>query len=249
MSGAASADSIESRRVLTDYSAKRCGKHVTVFGWSQSSKTAAEGTIQRTRYDTACSLGQKMASRGYGCVTGGYCGSMEAVSEGCRSVEPAAPTTPALPYTASPAVDRLTSTLIEDAPGNSVAVRGVLCSQQFPDRVLEGNRYLTEHIDSKTLLPRIETLCSLTRYYVVLEGTLGSLQELITIWGASSLSKKENRPVVLAWRAWETIITHCSETLGIPQDYVSCIEYVDSVEECVAKIEADYEKEMSKENK
>lgn len=55
-------------------------------------------------------------------------------------------------------------------------VVGVVVSGIFPDRVKEGNKYLTVQHDSTSMMHRIEQLTSLSRYYVILPGTLGTLQ-------------------------------------------------------------------------
>jgi uncharacterized protein (TIGR00730 family) len=238
-----STDNVEQpkRTGLADYSAASCGKHVTVYCWSRST----EGS---ERYVTAHRLGALLAQRGFGVVTGGYCGSMEAVSRGARETAPAAPTSPALPVAALPTGAGLAFVAAPPAQAGlppaeqSVTVRGVLVPGQFPDRVLCGNAYLTESVDSKNMLHRLDLLSSLTRYYVILPGTLGTLAELVVIWQQSALQQRGlDRPVILAWRdPWQAIVEFCVERLGIQADFAEAIRFVDSPEHAVGIIEADY---------
>ncbi|CAD2216859.1 ribosomal protein L32-like protein [Angomonas deanei] len=61
---------------LPDYSGHRA---LTVFCWSRTEE-------QTPRWEEAERLGRLAAEEGYSIVTGGYCGSMEAVSKGARLV-------------------------------------------------------------------------------------------------------------------------------------------------------------------
>lgn len=247
------------RTGLNDYSAAKCGKHVTVYCWSRSQPGS-------DRWTQAEELGHELAKRGFGVVTGGYGGSMEAVSKGARmshdarvggksgasSAESSEPVTPAMPYSAAPAGDIILKVeseqyaKIKEIDGKPVApdvtVRGILVPGQFPDRCLTGNRYLSESVDSRSMLHRLDLLSSLTRYYVVLPGTMGTLVELCVIWQNSVLHPKgRDRPVIFCFRQpWESVIKHCCSALGIQKDFEEAIQYVDTPEECAEKILADY---------
>jgi predicted Rossmann-fold nucleotide-binding protein len=212
---------------LNDFSAARCGKHVTVYCWSST----AEGS---ERWQQAERLGAALAVRGYGIVTGGYCGSMHAVSQGAAE--------------ARPAEDGLTTATIDgaeparDGAAAGVAVRGILVPGQFPDRVLVGNPFLTSSVDATSLCHRLDRLSSLTRYYIVLPGTLGSLTELCIIWSLAVLHKQgEPEPVILCFREpWQAAMDGVGAALKIPDAHMARLKYVDSGDECVAIIEADY---------
>ncbi len=223
------------KKVLNDYSAKACGKHVTVYCWS-STATDSE------RWQQAQTLGAALAAKGFGIVTGGYCGSMEAVSKGARESSPAsgAETTPAKPL---PGAFPTSTHAAHDVP-----VRGILVPGQFPDRVLKGNDYVTESIATPSLMSRLDVLSALTRYYVALPGTLGTLTEISIIWSLSVLHKRgAPKPLIICFRdPWQRALEGVGAALAIPQEHMAAITYVDTIEECVALIEADYAAETAR---
>lgn len=241
------------RTGLNDYSTTKCGKHVTVYCWSRSQPGS-------DRWTQAEELGHELAKRGFGVLTGGYGGSMEAVSKGARmchdprNTSPATsePVTPAMPYASAPAGDVILKVeseqyaKIKEIDGRPVAhdviVRGILVPGQFPDRCLTGNKYLSESVDSRSMLHRLDLLSSLTRYYVVLPGTMGTLVELCVIWQNCVLHPKgRDRPVIFCFRQpWEGVIKHCCGALGIQKEFEEAIQYIDTPEECAEKILADY---------
>lgn len=224
------------KEVLNDYSAAACGKHVTVYCWSRTEAGSA-------RWQQAEDLGRALAQRGFGLVTGGYCGSMEAVSKGAR--EAALP--PSVTTTApKPPPPELPVQTARDADAAPVAVQGILVPGQFPDRVLEGNRYLTQSVDTTTLVHRLDILSRLTRYYIALPGTLGTLTEIAIIWSLSVLHKRgAAKPVILLFRdPWEAALVGLGKALEIPQDHMDAVRYVDSVDEAVAVIAADWEQQQ-----
>ncbi|KPI83637.1 ribosomal protein L32-like protein [Leptomonas seymouri] len=180
---------------------------VAVFGWSRTQ----HGTPQ---WQQAEDCGRLAAEKGFTVYTGGYCGSMEAVSKGAREARDAA---------------------APGSPAASIEVVGVVVSGLFPDRALEGNKYLTEICDSTSMLNRIEQLTSHSRYFLILPGTLGTLQELVTIWVQKVIHPSGlPRPVIVAFRdPWEQCCKGIVETLDIPPEQRTAVRYVDSPEEAI----------------
>jgi predicted Rossmann-fold nucleotide-binding protein len=218
--------------VLNDFSADACGRHVTVYCWSRTEPGS-------DRWVQAETLGAQLAQRGFGMVTGGYCGSMEAVSKGSREAVVAAAGLKT-PAKAIPDGHPLTEHAATDDA--HVTVRGILVPGQFPDRVLVGNPFLTDSVDTPTLPKRLDVLSSQTRYYVALPGTLGTLTEICMIWSLSVLHKQgAAKPVILCFRdPWEKALAPMAPVLGIPDEHMAALTFVDTVEECVAIIVADY---------
>lgn len=218
------------RTNLNDYGIAACGKHVTVYCWS-STEAGSERWVQ------AETLGRMLGERGFGVVTGGYCGSMEAVSKGAREATSA----PEAKTIGKPAPQP--ASVQAEPADNGVDVRGILVPGQFPDRVLVGNRYLTQSHDARNMLDRLDTLSALTRYYVALPGTLGTLTEIAIIWSLSVLHKAgEERPLILLFRdPWEKAMVDMGRALQLPEAHMAALQYVDTVEECVERINADYE--------
>jgi predicted Rossmann-fold nucleotide-binding protein len=225
------------KEVLNDYSAGACGKHVTVYCWSRTDP----GT---ERWAIAESLGRQLAAEGFGIVTGGYCGSMEAVAKGAREAtcSPGSTTTPK-PIPVGH-VERHEQPVAE----NQVPVRGVLVPGQFPDRVLVGNPFNTESVDTASLMRRLDVLSALTRYYIALPGTLGTLTEIAVIWSLALLHKQgAPLPVILLWRdPWEAAMKGLEQALKLPNENMVLLRYVDSPEECVRIISEDYATEMGR---
>lgn len=198
---------------LNDYSGATARKAVTVFCWSRTEP----GT---KLWDDAEAVGRACANEGFTVYTGGYCGSMEAVSKGAREV-----------------VDQLPESTI-----NKPEVVGVLVPGQFPDRKLVGNRFLTTSIDAENMPRRVEMLTALSRYYVILPGTLGTLQELTQIW-ILSLLHPGIRPVIICFRdPWEQLITSVATLLKLPADNTALIQYVDNADEMISIIRDDFAK-------
>ncbi|KAG5467311.1 hypothetical protein CUR178_00953 [Leishmania enriettii] len=186
---------------------------VAIFGWSRTE----EGT---PRWLQAESVGRLAAQNGFTVVTGGYGGSMEAISKGAREVKDAA---------------------AADSPAASVEVVGIVVSQLFPDRLTEGNRYLTKLLDSTSMLHRIEQLTTLSRYFIILPGTTGTLQELVTIWVQKTIHPRDlPMPVIVAFRdPWERCCQGIIESLQLPSQQANAIHFVDTPEEAIEWIVRD----------
>ena len=215
---------------FNDYSGVN-DKSVTVYCWSRTE-------VGSPLWEQAEAVGRMAAEAGFSVVTGGYCGSMEAVSKGAREHvdkvsggggEEAVDETNA-PAATSP------------APQSSLPqVRGMLVPGLFPDRVTAGNKHLTHYKDTTSLSHRLDLLTSQSRYYIVLPGTLGTLTELALIWSLSLLHHPEMpKPIIICYRdPWERTIKHIAEDLSLPESNTSLIQFVDNAEEGIAIIKAD----------
>ncbi|KAG8346894.1 putative lysine decarboxylase [Trypanosoma vivax] len=191
-----------SQTSFNDYSGKPL-RAVTVYG----SSTTKRGTPQ---WEEARRTGMLVAQAGFSVVTGGYCGSMEAVSEGARA-------------------------------GGAPEVVGVTVSSVFPQRDEQGNAFLTRQIDAATLMERLHYLTSMTRYYIALPGSIGSLQEILNIWTLSLLHGAGlPRPVIILFREpWELCLRNVSSTINIEAATLQILRFVDTPEEALEIIVAD----------
>lgn len=203
-----------------DYSGKN-QKNIAVYCWSRTER----GTEW---WAEAEKLGKLAAESGYSVITGGYCGSMEAVSEGARNV-----------------VDTLAAAAAESGESSSQEKRpeviGIVVNGQFPDRALSGNKFLTQCVDAPNFPRRVEILASQSRYFVILPGTLGTLQELSTVWTLSYIHPSGlPRPVILAFRdPWEKVVKSLTDLLKLPDSVSSLVQFVDDAEDCMRVILAD----------
>ncbi|KAK7199096.1 ribosomal protein L32-like protein [Novymonas esmeraldas] len=191
---------------IPDYS-RTDKRAVAVFGWS---RTEAD----TPRWHEAEAVGRLAAQQGFTVLTGGYGGSMEATSKGAREARDAA---------------------AAGSPAASVEVVGIVVSELFPDRFTEGNKYLTQVLDSTSMLHRIEQLTTKSRYFVVLPGTIGTLQELVTIWVQKSIHPGGRpAPVILAFRdPWERCCQGIIDSLQLSPQQACAIRFVDTPEEAV----------------
>ncbi|CAJ1993007.1 ribosomal protein L32-like protein [Leishmania donovani] len=186
---------------------------VAVFGWSHTE-------VGMPRWQQAEDVGRLAAQNGFTVITGGYGGSMEAVSKGAREVRDAA------------------------AAGSAAAsaeVVGIVVSEVFPDRLTEGNKYLTKLLDSTSMLHRIEQLTTHSRYFIVLPGTTGTLQELVTIWVQKTIHPSDlPMPVIVAFRdPWEKCCQGIIESLQLSSHQANAIHFVDTPEEAIEWIVKD----------
>ena len=204
--------------LANDYSGQR-ERSVTVYCWSRTEP-------KTKKWDEAESLGYLLASSGFTVITGGYCGSMEAVSKGARR-----------------AVDALKQST---AAGTTQVpeVVGILVPGQFPDRVLSGNQYLTTEVHARSMTERLDMLSSRSRYYIALPGTLGTLQELTLVWGLGAFHVAGRpRPLVICWRdPWETLVKAVESILHLPKEIVAALHYVDTPDEAMTLILKDSER-------
>lgn len=199
---------------LPDYSGTK-NRAIAAFGWSRT----VPGTERWTQAET---LGRLAAENGFSVITGGYGGSMEAVSKG-----------------AGETIDAGKAVTKSGYPKPEVI--GIVVSEVFPDRVTTGNKYLTTTLDSTSMMHRIDQLTTMSRYFVILPGTLGTLQELCSIWTLQTLHpKKLPQPVIIAFRhPWKKCMFELQETLDLPEEQLRPIIYVDSAEEAMEIILAD----------
>lgn len=197
-------------------------KTVTVFG----SSTIVEGSQEWTM---AYNLGYELAKRGFGVKTGGYGGSMEAVSRGAAEAQ------------------------------CGVEIEGVICSRLFPLRPKRGNAYLTRITDPPSLVSRLQHLVEEgdTRFFVVLPGSLGTAMELMLVWNLLYIEQlspnsqhgenSSRRHQLFAFReTWDTFVRHMQQDLSLSDAVASQVQLIDSVEECVQRIEASYTKATKK---
>jgi uncharacterized protein (TIGR00725 family) len=121
---------------------------------------------------------------------------------------------------------------------------GVLVPNLFPDRLAEGNTYLTTKVDTPSLLSRIDTMMQLSqpRHILALPGTLGTLTEICAAWNMAVLAPLGKYPAfkVIAWREpWEKLLLGVCEQLSLAEEQRAQLVFVSSVEEALAAIRAE----------
>ena len=190
--------------------------HVTVFG----SSTTVDGSDD---WAFAHRLGAALGAHGFHVVNGGYGGTMEAVSAGARTV-------------------------------NGATVEGVISPQTFPQRGAHGNRHLTSETPTETLLDRLSGLIRNRDAFVVLPGSIGTLTELCLVWNIAAVQQLTQQgadnaaapatatPIIAVAHPWRDIVTSLGSTIAIPPAFVAVIDYAESVEEIIEKLEKSRER-------
>lgn len=163
-------------------------------------------------YVEAEAAGAAIASAGFELWNGGYMGTMEASAKGAKA-----------------------------AGGVS---KGFLVPDLFPHRSSGGNEFLSDHVDSSSLLDRIGGMTEGVGYFLVLPGTVGTLTELCVAWNVATLGElgKYTPPRVFCYRKpWQGVLEPMVAGLGISDDHLKLITFVDDAAEAVALIKADWE--------
>ena len=125
-------------------------------------------------------------------------------------------------------------------PGSSRV--GVVVPSLFPHRAL-GNPYLSSIIETNTLLDRIQAMVTRADYFVIMNGTLGTLTEAAIIWNMASLNHAIGLhvPMILAYRSpWEKVLLAIGSDLAIPPAHMARLSFVSDFKEAAARITADF---------
>lgn len=176
---------------------------VAVFGSSR----CTEGD---ELYAMAAELGGALAAGGFHTISGGYMGTMEALSKAARAVDGA-------------------------------VVEGVVSHATFPHRGAQGNGHLTVVSDVATLQDRIAAFAHKAQAFVVLPGNCGTLAEFTLVWNVAvvgALSGKPSAPILAFRQPWKAAVRALQPILGIAEDDIAKITFVDTPAEAVAALGA-----------
>lgn len=143
---------------------------ITVFGSSRP-EPGSEA------YETARRLGELLARAGFSVATGGYGGTMEAVSRGAREAR--------LPD--------------GQAGGHVIGVTAEVFRSA-------ANAWVTEEIRVKTWQERLFKLVELGAGYVVLPGGTGTLVELAVVWEWLNKGFLRVKPLVILGDFWLPVV-------------------------------------------
>ena len=159
---------------------------VSIFGGSK---------VNDFLYSRASEVGKIVASRGYEVYTGGYGGSMEAVSMGCKK-----------------------------SKGHSV---GVCIKGHVIDNSVKPNKHNGEIILADSLLQRIEMLLE-SDAVIILDGSLGTLQELVCALANNYLSKKPK--IIIFSKKFKDVVNYFKKKNLLKDIYPSII-FVNNLKE------------------
>ena len=133
-------------------------KHVTVFGSSRCVKGDQE-------YIFAESIGNMLGKLGHNVATGGYQGTMEAISKGAGK--------------------HAVSVI-------GVTVPSLFSNMSKDSFEVKANEYINKEIKAESLSDRIHHLLKNSKAIIVLPGKIGTLTELIVAWNTNYLYNISN---------------------------------------------------------
>jgi uncharacterized protein (TIGR00730 family) len=115
-------------------------------------------------------------------------------------------------------------------------VIGVTAPAVFPGR--EGaNAYVAEEIPAETLTGRIDAMIGLASAVIALDGSIGTLTELMIAWNAAFVarfSSSRPMPVVAVGAKWRAIVPDLARLLNTDGSLVSLVDDVDDAVRTVA---------------
>jgi uncharacterized protein (TIGR00725 family) len=119
--------------------------------------------------------------------------------------------------------------------GGAHRVIGVTAPPCFPMRT-GVNPFVTEEIAASSMTERIHTIVGLADGFVVLDGSIGTLTELLVAWNVAyvdRLSQPASRPIVTVGERWAEVIPYLTERAATNGDLVTVAA---GVEEAVAEL-------------
>ena len=181
-------------------------KQITVFGSSRCKEGDSD-------YEFAESVGSLIGTYGHNVATGGYQGTMEAVSKGAakQGVTVTGITVP---------------TLFSDK-----------ASQGFERTP---NLYVNNEIKAESLSNRIHYLLNESKAFIVLPGKIGTLTELFVAWNSNYLYNINKEydliPIYLKKDFWKEIIDNLPENMELDKQFINYFESIEDLEEIISKL-------------
>ena len=145
-------------------------------------------------YERAAACGRQLAEAGFGVITGGYGGVMEAASRGAHS-----------------AGGRVVG----------VTVPSVFVTRRGP------NDFVGEEVKAASLTERLHVLMDRSVAQILLEPSLGTLNELLVAWTRRSVSPIDPGPVVTVGARWDATVDSLAADFGADRTLVTNVETVD----------------------
>lgn len=96
------------------------------------------------------------------------------------------------------------------------------------------SKYLTDEIQTNSLLERLEKLINISAGYIILDGGTGTLLELSLVWEYLNKKLMEPKPVVCLGKMWKEIIPLMENRILIEQRETGLIKMSSSIEETIS---------------
>lgn len=118
----------------------------------------------------------------------------------------------------------------QGAAGAGGVVVGVTAPSLFPSRP-RANRFVGEERPAGSLADRIGDLLSTSAGFIALQGSIGTLTELMMAWNDAFIAALDGgpaRPVVAVGPTWRAFVSEIGERLGTDATLVTCVADVDA---------------------
>lgn len=123
------------------------------------------------------------------------------------------------------------------AAGAGAHVIGVTVPTVFSSRST-ANDHIAEEIPAPTLTRRIDIMIDLAAATIALDGSIGTLTELMVAWNVAFVSRfsaAAARPVVAVGERWRRLLPELAETLTTDASLVAVVDDVDAAVAVVRK--------------
>ena len=181
-------------------------KHITVFGSSR----CVEGDQE---YSFAESVGNMLGKLGHNVATGGYQGTMEAVSKGA---------------------------LNQGVTVSGVTVPSLFSENSEKGFERRPNIYVNNEIKAESLSNRIHFLLQDSKAIIVLPGKIGTLTELFVAWNSNYLfninENKDLIPIFLKKDYWKKIVDEFPNNMELNKEFLNYFEDIAQLEMYVSKL-------------
>ncbi len=120
----------------------------------------------------------------------------------------------------------------QEAGGTTI---GVLC-RDFSDRV--PNPYLTEHVWTEDLPERITTLMKMADAYIVLDGSIGTLAELLLAWNLKVMGG--TKPIIVVGERLRNMVIALKESTEVRDQLIDLLDFVPDADSAVEWLNSEY---------
>ena len=182
-------------------------KYITIFGSSRCVQGEQE-------YIFAESLGNMLGKLGHNVATGGYQGTMEAISKGASK---------------------------HNVSVIGVTVPSLFSNMSKDSFEVKANEFINKEIKTESLSSRIHHLLENSKAIIVLPGKIGTLTELIVAWNTNylyNISKdKDVIPIFLKKKYWKEIIDNMPRDMELDSNFLKYYKNVEELEKFIEKLD------------
>ena len=182
-------------------------KYITIFGSSRCVQGDQE-------YIFAESLGNMLGKLGHNVATGGYQGTMEAISKGASK---------------------------HNVSVIGVTVPSLFSNMSKDSFEVKANEFINKEIKTESLSSRIHHLLENSKAIIVLPGKIGTLTELIVAWNTNylyNISKdKDVIPIFLKKKYWKEIIDNMPKDMELNSNFFEYYKNVEELEKFIEKLD------------